>query len=64
MKLCGGRGAANRTLFIFEHARIAPLMATGIDELPLLSLVKGSVAARTLDAAGVHAHVVAQQLSN
>lgn len=48
-------GIANGALFVFEHARVAPLMATlGIDEFPLLSLVKGQLATGTIHAANVH----------
>lgn len=58
--LCCGWGAANGTLFVFKHARVAAFMATGIDELSFLPLVEGSVAARAVLAAGVHRFVVAQ----
>lgn len=54
------RRVADRTNLVPKHARVTPLMATGVNQLPLLALIEGHLTARTQRATGF----VFQNLSN
>lgn len=41
-----------RTSFVPEHARVAPFVAAGVDQLPFLALIERHLTARTEGASG------------